>query len=117
MSGGNGIALKERQYSVPGEDGARVSRLFRLLAKGHHDVALPPGDLRRLTLWLDCNSNFYGAYHDLAAQGRGDVVRPPLRRAALERVRGAGALTVEGGRRGDRHPGPPRWAGWFQPGP
>jgi hypothetical protein len=76
MSGGNGIALKERQYSVPGEDGARVSKLFQLLAGGHHDVALPPEDRRRITLWLDCNSNFYGAYHDTSAQARGALVRP-----------------------------------------
>jgi hypothetical protein len=76
MSGGNGIALKERQYSIPGEDGARVSKLYRLLARGHHDVALPPDDLRRLTLWLDCNSNFYGAYHATAAQAKGEIVQP-----------------------------------------
>jgi hypothetical protein len=76
MSGGNGTALKERQYSLPGQDGARMSKLHRLLARGHHDVALPPEDLRRLTLWLDCNSNFYGAYHDATAQASGAVVRP-----------------------------------------
>jgi hypothetical protein len=76
MSGGNGIALTERQYSIPGMDGARVSKLYQLLARGHHDLALPPEDLRRLTLWLDCNSNFYGAYHDTAAQARGEIVRP-----------------------------------------
>jgi hypothetical protein len=76
MSGGNGIALKERQYSIPGQDGARVSRLYALLARGHHDVRLPPEDLRRLTLWLDANSNFYGSYRDLAAQARGEIVPP-----------------------------------------
>jgi hypothetical protein len=75
-SGGNGIALKERQYSVPGQDGARVSPLHQLLARGHHQVRLPAEDQRRLTLWLDCNSNFYGAYHATAAQARGEVVRP-----------------------------------------
>ncbi len=76
MSGGNGIALKERQYSIPGEDCARVSKLYRLLAQGHHDVKLPPDDLHRLTLWLDCNSNFYGAYHATTAQAKGEIVRP-----------------------------------------
>lgn len=76
MSGGNGIALKERQYSIPGKDGARVSKLYQLLSKGHYDVKLPPEDLRRLTLWLDCNSNFYSAYHDIEAQARGEIVRP-----------------------------------------
>jgi hypothetical protein len=32
--------------------------------------------MRRITLWLDCNSNFYGAYTDLEQQARGEVVRP-----------------------------------------
>lgn len=34
--------------------------------------------MRRQALWLDCNSNFYGAYHDPAAQARGGVVLPRL---------------------------------------
>lgn len=76
MSGGNGVALTERQFSIPGQDGARVSKLYQLLARGHHDLALPPDDMRRLTLWLDCNSNFYGAYRDTPAQARGEIVRP-----------------------------------------
>ncbi|MDO8539618.1 MAG: hypothetical protein Q7S40_04195 [Opitutaceae bacterium] len=76
MSGGNGVALKERQYSIPGQDGARVSKLYQLLAQGHYDVKLPADDLRRITLWLDCNSNFYGAYHDMVAQAQGEIVRP-----------------------------------------
>jgi hypothetical protein len=76
MSGGNGTALTERQYSIPGQDGARVSKLFQMLAKGHHDVKLPAEELRRITLWLDCNSNFYAAYADPAKQARGEVVKP-----------------------------------------
>lgn len=76
MSGGNGVALKERQYSIPGQDGARVSKLYTMLRQGHQDVQLPPEDLRRITLWIDCNSNFYGAYHDIEAQARGEIVRP-----------------------------------------
>jgi hypothetical protein len=76
MNGGNGIAFKERQYSLPGQDGARVSKLYRLLAAGHYDVKLSAAELRRITLWLDANSNFYGAYTDLAKQARGEAVRP-----------------------------------------
>lgn len=75
-SGGNGVALKERQYSLPGEEGARVSRLYKLLAAGHYDVKLSPEDLRRVTLWLDCNSNFFGGYRDPELQARGQTVRP-----------------------------------------
>jgi hypothetical protein len=78
MSGGNGIALKQRQYSIPGQDGARVSPLYQLIAKGHHEVKLTDEEMRRVTLWLDCNSNFYGAYHDTEKQARGELVLPRL---------------------------------------
>lgn len=76
MSGGNGVAWTERQYSIPGQSGARVSQLYGLLAAGHHDLRLAPEELRRITLWLDCNSNFYGAYHDPEAQAQGQIVKP-----------------------------------------
>ncbi len=77
--GGNG-ALKRNgtSYSIPGEIGARASALLRMLEAGHHDVTLPEEDLHRLTLWLDCNSVFYGAYHDLPDQARGEVILPSL---------------------------------------
>ena len=64
--------------TVPGKFGARASRLFQMLEKGHHKVKLPAEDLYRITLWLDCNSDFYGAYHSTAAQARGEIVRPDL---------------------------------------
>ncbi|MBM3859083.1 MAG: hypothetical protein FJ395_05470 [Verrucomicrobia bacterium] len=76
MSGGNGIALKEPQYSVPGKVGAKASSLYVMLTKGHHNVKLTPEQMRRVTLWLDCNSNFYGAYSDIEKQARGEIVRP-----------------------------------------
>jgi hypothetical protein len=76
MSGGNGTALKERQFSIPGQEGARDSKLYGLLSHGHHDLNLPAVAMRRVTLWLDCNSNFYGAYTDLERQARGELVRP-----------------------------------------
>jgi hypothetical protein len=47
-----------------------------MLANGHHDVELTPEQLRRITLWLDCNSNFYGAYDQTTEQTLGQVVRP-----------------------------------------
>ncbi len=64
--------------TVPGRFGARASKLLAILAKGHHGVKLPADDLHRITLWLDCNSEFYGAYEDTAAQSAGAVVRPSL---------------------------------------
>ena len=51
---------------------------MKLLDAGHHDVKLDAADRRRLTLWLDCNSDFFGSYEDTAAQSRGKVVRPRL---------------------------------------
>lgn len=62
----------------PGQFGARASQLYRLLAAGHHDLKLPAADLRRLTLWLDANSDFFGAFENPQAQARGEVVWPAL---------------------------------------
>jgi hypothetical protein len=62
--------------TTPGKFGARASKLYQMLSKGHHDVKLTDEELKRITLWLDCNSNFYGAYHDLEKQAKGEVVMP-----------------------------------------
>jgi len=65
--------------TIPGQVGARASKLYPMLAKGHHDVKLTADELHRISLWLDCNSDFFGAYDDTAAQARGEVVQPKLR--------------------------------------
>ena len=66
--------------TTPGQFGARASRLYALLTKGHYDVTLPPDDLHRLTVWLDSCSMFYGVYEEEGgkAQLRGEIVRPTL---------------------------------------
>jgi hypothetical protein len=64
--------------SIAGQVGARASGLLEYLDKRHYGVDLPPEDFHRITLWLDCNSEFYGAYHDTEAQARGQVVPPEL---------------------------------------
>jgi hypothetical protein len=64
--------------TIPGRFGARASRLYAILQKGHYDVKLPPEDLHRITLWLDCSSDFFGAYEHTEAQARGEIVRPSL---------------------------------------
>ncbi|MEI7901845.1 MAG: NPCBM/NEW2 domain-containing protein [bacterium] len=64
--------------SKPGKIGARASKLYQMLAKGHHDLKLSKEDLHRLTLWLDCNSDFYGSYENLPEQKEGKVVWPTL---------------------------------------
>ncbi|HUU11655.1 MAG TPA: hypothetical protein VM431_14105 [Phycisphaerae bacterium] len=64
--------------TVPGQFGARASKLLALLDKGHYDVKLSPQEIRRITLWLDSNSDFFGAYEDTDAQARREVVQPKL---------------------------------------
>jgi hypothetical protein len=66
--------------STPGQFGARASKLYELLQKGHHDVKLSREELRRLTLWLDSVSLFYGVYE---AEGQkkelaGEPAKPTL---------------------------------------
>jgi hypothetical protein len=79
LSGGNGIFAREGGRSQAGKLGARAAPLLGHLGPDHHGVELSPEDRRRITLWLDANSNFYGAYHDLEAQAAGEMVEPELR--------------------------------------
>jgi len=62
--------------SVPGKHGAYGAPLLKYLDKSHYGVELTKDEFRRITLWLDCNSNELGAYQDEAAQRRGDLVWP-----------------------------------------
>jgi len=64
--------------TTPGKFGARASKLVALLAKGHYKVKLSAGDMRRITLWLDSNSDFFGAYENLDDQAEGKIVKPAV---------------------------------------
>jgi hypothetical protein len=66
--------------TTPGRFGARASKLYELLTKGHYDVKLSDEELHRLTLWLDCASMFYGVYEREGGQAqlRGEVPRATL---------------------------------------
>jgi len=64
--------------SMPGKVGARAAKLMGYLTAQHHGVKLSAEDLHRLTLWLDCNSEFLGAYENPQAQVRGELVKPSL---------------------------------------
>jgi len=64
--------------TIPGRFGATGSKLLAMLDKGHHRLKLPAEDLHRITLWLDCNSDFFGSFENVEAQCRGKVVRPTL---------------------------------------
>lgn len=77
--GGNGALHTRnngRSWSVPMQEGARVSNLWKKLEAAGIRDKLPAEDIRRITLWLDCNSNFYGAYKQIEAQAQGNVVLP-----------------------------------------
>ncbi len=66
--------------TTPGRFGARASKLFKILEAGHYDVKLSDDDFRRLALWLDCSSMFYGVYERAGgeAQLRGEIALPTL---------------------------------------
>jgi hypothetical protein len=75
-------AINDREHggarTQAGRFGARASRLLKYLGEEHYGVKLSPDDFRRLALWLDSNSEFYGSYEDTAAQAQGKIVRPTL---------------------------------------
>jgi len=66
--------------TTPGQFGAKASKLYAILQKGHYDVKLSAEEMHRITLWLDCCSVFYGVYEKEGgeAQLRGEVVQPTL---------------------------------------
>jgi hypothetical protein len=77
--GGNGaIHRNGRSYSLPMQEGARVSRLYQKMEKAGAWDRLSNEEMRRITLWLDCNSYFYGAYTDIRAQAEGAVILPAV---------------------------------------
>ncbi len=66
--------------TTPGEFGARASKLYPMLLKGHHDVKLTPEELHRFSVWLDSCSLFYGVYEKegCEAQLKGGLAKPSL---------------------------------------
>jgi hypothetical protein len=64
--------------TYPGKFGALASKLYQHLENGHQNVKLTPEEMRRLTLWLDCNSDFCGTYEHIEEQRRGEIVYPIL---------------------------------------
>ena len=64
--------------SIPGRCGAAASRIGQALLTAGHRAAVPEAERRRVFLWLDANAPQYGAYHDTAAQERGELVWPLL---------------------------------------
>ena len=64
--------------TIPGRFGAKASGLMAYMDERHYGVKLSEEDFHRLTLWLDCNSEFYGSYENTVAQAKGQIVWPTL---------------------------------------
>jgi hypothetical protein len=64
--------------TTAGAFGARASGLLEFMDERHYGVKLSEEDFHRLTLWLDCNSEFYGSYENTLSQARGEIVYPTL---------------------------------------
>ena len=76
--GSIGAGVHGGSRTVPGQFGARASKLLDYLDDRHYGVQLAEADYHRLVLWLDCNSEFYGAYESAPSQSRGELVRPSI---------------------------------------
>jgi len=74
----NGSIGRDGSRTTAGAFGARAAPLLKYLDERHYGVKLSDEDFHRITLWLDCNSEFLGAYEDAPAQRRGEVVEPSL---------------------------------------
>jgi hypothetical protein len=64
--------------TIAGKFGARAAKLLDYLDERHHGVKLTEEDFHRIVLWLDCNSEFLGAYENAEAQAHGESVTPSL---------------------------------------
>ena len=64
--------------TIPGQFGARAAPLLKYLGESHYGVKLSAEEFHRVVLWLDCNSEFLGAYEQAAEQIRGKLVRASL---------------------------------------
>ncbi len=86
-SPGEGLALTTLgvggSRTTPGKFGAHASGIIKSLSEPHHkDVDLTADELRRITLWLDLNSNEVGWIGNdpsqIAAQKQGQALWPPV---------------------------------------
>ena len=64
--------------SIPGLVGAHYSKMGKVLLKSHRGERITEEEYRRVCLWLDLNSPRLGAFNDVAAQERGELVWPDL---------------------------------------
>lgn len=65
-------------HSEPGKIGARGSKLYQVLKRGHHGVKLSPTEMRRIVLFLDSHGSYISHDYKPLEQCRGEVVEPVL---------------------------------------
>jgi hypothetical protein len=69
--------------NTPGKFGSQYARMGKAMLSTTHQKAVTDGkftaaDMRRVTLWLDCNSDEFGTYYDINLQRAGQLVWPRL---------------------------------------
>ena len=64
--------------SIPGLFGAHYSKMGKSLLKNHRGTRITEEEYRRVCLWLDLNSPRLGAFNNVPAQERGELVWPDL---------------------------------------
>lgn len=64
--------------SIPDEVGAKASKLLPLLKNRHNGVELTKEEMRRIVVWLDANSDFFGSYNNIEEQASGKIVYPEM---------------------------------------
>ena len=55
-----------------------VAGLYELFSEGHYDAKPGAAEIKRLAVWLDSNTVFYGQDANIHAQAAGQIVQPPL---------------------------------------
>jgi hypothetical protein len=73
-------AYADGYRTTPGKFGAKASKLYALLNKGHYDVKLSDEDFHRLMLWVDCSTMFYGVFEKEGGEVQlsGGIAKPTL---------------------------------------
>lgn len=82
FSGGFGGSVMKKNTggsrSIPGRVGAANCVLGRALLGERHRARVSEADRRRVTLWLDANSLYYGAFYDFEKQKEGKEIVWPI---------------------------------------
>jgi cytochrome c553 len=79
LNGDITTAVRGGSRTIPGKVGAAYSTMGKALLNATHQAAgITADEFRRVTLWLDGNSNRYSAYRNTADQDAGKLVWPEI---------------------------------------